>query len=304
MPGGSANRGGAACRATPVHGESGPQPAAERGSQPEIDEPPSTGEGSNSPGPSRERFPDCRPTRPMSWLEPLIDPLSVIGGIGRSTKLIVATTLIGAAIGVAIALSTPKKYEAFAELLIDPRDLKLTRPRPHPDRPAERRHAGDRREPGPHADVGHRAQQGRREAEAHRGQRVQRPATGRHRQYLLQPARACCRAATGRRRRGDRRHALAVGNLAESLHVERGGKTFVVSIGAMTEEPEKSALIANTLIEVFFKAYGELQSRHGRPRHRRIAGASSTSCAPASIRPSARSRSTAPSTISSMRRAS
>ena len=59
---------------------------------------------------------------------------------------------------------------------------------------------------------------------------------------------------------GDRRHALAVGNLAESLHVERGGKTFVVSIGAMTEEPEKSALIATTLIEVFIKAYGELMS--------------------------------------------
>ena len=57
---------------------------------------------------------------------PLIDPLSVIGGIGRSKKLIAATTLIGAAIGVVIALSTPKKYEAFAELLIDPRDLKLT----------------------------------------------------------------------------------------------------------------------------------------------------------------------------------
>ena len=57
---------------------------------------------------------------------PLIDPVSVIGGIGRSKKLIAATTLIGAAIGVAIALSTPKKYEAFAELLIDPRDLKLT----------------------------------------------------------------------------------------------------------------------------------------------------------------------------------
>ena len=34
--------------------------------------------------------------------------------------------MIGALIGVAVALSTPKKYEAFAELLIDPRDLKLS----------------------------------------------------------------------------------------------------------------------------------------------------------------------------------
>ena len=33
-----------------------------------------------------------------------------------------------------------------------------------------------------------------------------------------------------------------------------------MSIGATTEEPEKSALIANTLIEVFFQAYGELLS--------------------------------------------
>ena len=41
--------------------------------------------------------------------------------------------------------------------------------------------------------------------------------------------------------------ALAVGNLAESLHVERGGKTFIVTVGAKTEEPEKSALIANTV---------------------------------------------------------
>ena len=58
----------------------------------------------------------------------------------------------------------------------------------------------------------------------------------------------------------------------KACHVERGGKTFVVSIGAITEEPEKSALIANTLIEVFFKAYGELHVQDGRPRHRRIAG--------------------------------
>ena len=85
-------------------------------SEPEVDEP-DIGERdyqstAGSPGDPRWR--------------PLIDPVSVIGGIGRSKKLIAATTLIGALIGIAIALSTPKKYEAFAELLIDPRDLKLS----------------------------------------------------------------------------------------------------------------------------------------------------------------------------------
>ena len=34
----------------------------------------------------------------------------------------------------------------------------------------------------------------------------------------------------------------------------------MVTIGATTEDAEKSALIANTLIEVFFQAYGDLQS--------------------------------------------
>ena len=57
-----------------------------------------------------------------------------------------------------------------------------------------------------------------------------------------------------------RRRALAVGNLAESLSVERGGKTFVVSIGATTQNGEKSALIANTMTDVFLQTYGEIQS--------------------------------------------
>ena len=32
---------------------------------------------------------------------------------------------VGAVLGIAIALSTPKKYEAITELIVDPRDLKL-----------------------------------------------------------------------------------------------------------------------------------------------------------------------------------
>ncbi|TIX63149.1 MAG: succinoglycan biosynthesis protein exop, partial [Mesorhizobium sp.] len=57
-----------------------------------------------------------------------------------------------------------------------------------------------------------------------------------------------------------RRRALAVGNLAESLSVERGGKTFVISIGATTQNGEKSALIANTMTDVFLQTFGQIQS--------------------------------------------
>ncbi|TIX78630.1 MAG: succinoglycan biosynthesis protein exop, partial [Mesorhizobium sp.] len=57
-----------------------------------------------------------------------------------------------------------------------------------------------------------------------------------------------------------RRRALAVANLAESLSVERGGKTFVISVSATTQDGEKSALIANTMTDVFLQTFGQIQS--------------------------------------------
>ena len=57
-----------------------------------------------------------------------------------------------------------------------------------------------------------------------------------------------------------RRRALAVGNLAESLSVERGGKTFVITVSATTQNGEKSALIANTMTDVFLQTFGQIQS--------------------------------------------
>ena len=52
--------------------------------------------------------------------------MQVVRAVGKSKALIVTTTILGAALGIAIALSTPKKYEATTELIVDPRDLKLT----------------------------------------------------------------------------------------------------------------------------------------------------------------------------------
>ncbi len=63
-----------------------------------------------------------------------------------------------------------------------------------------------------------------------------------------------------------RRQALAVGNLAESLSVERSGKTFVVSISATTQSAEKSANIANTTRDRLPGGGGQLPVRHGRTR--------------------------------------
>ena len=224
------------------------------------------------PGPAESDFKtaDHSPDE-LGWT-PLIDPLSVIGGIGRSAKLIAATTLIGAAIGVVIALSTPKKYEAFAELLIDPRDLKLTdRDLTQTGLPNDATLAIVENQVRmlTSGTVLNRVVEQLNLTEDSEFNGQQQGGIG----NIFSSLRALLSSGNGPGGdAGDRRHALAVGNLAESLHVERGGKTFVVSIGAMTEEPEKSALIAYYADRGVHQGLWRADVRSCRPRHRRIAG--------------------------------
>jgi succinoglycan biosynthesis transport protein ExoP len=183
----------------------------------------------------------------------------VLSGIGRSKALIFATTMLGALIGVAVALSTPKKYEAVAELLIDPRDLQLL------DR--------NLTEGGLPSDA--------TLAIVENQVRVITSGTvlnkvvdtlklqddpefnGQRSSFGIRSAISWLRSllSSGGSGGDDRRHALAVEGLAEALTVERGGKTFVVVIAAKTEGAQKSALIANTVTEVFLETYGLLQSK-------------------------------------------
>lgn len=190
---------------------------------------------------------------------PLIDPMKVIGGITRSKWLITTTTLVGALLGVAIALSTPKMYQAWTEMIVDPRNLKLT------DR--------DLTDTGLPSDA--------TLAIVENQVRVMTSGSvltkvvdklnladdpefnGKAGSGGFSP-RAFVKSLLGAGEAGGddagRRHTLATEHLAQALTVERGGKTFVISIGAKTREPEKSALIANTMTEVFMQTYGELQA--------------------------------------------
>ncbi len=206
---------------------------------------------------------DNRPseTRPNddAW-KPLIDPWAIADGIWRSRGIIAATTLCGAALGVAIAVSTPKKYESFAEILIDPRNLQIVdrdltgsgglpmeatlavvenqvrilRSGPVLSKVAQTLNLGaDPEFNGTRSSLGLRS--------------------------LLSSVRSLFSSGDGPTN-GERRDALAVENLAKALQVERTGKTFIVMVGAETESAEKSALIANTLIETFVAAAGTFQS--------------------------------------------
>ncbi|WP_246811410.1 GumC family protein [Mesorhizobium sp. AA22] len=184
--------------------------------------------------------------------------MQVVRGIARSKLLIVAMTVLGATLGVAIALSTPKKYEATAELIVDPRDLKLT------DR--------DLTQPVVASDA--------TLAIVENQVRVLTSSTvlnkvvdklnlardpefngqGSEGLGVMTLIRSILSRNDGPGVGEGRRRALAVANLAESLSVERGGKTFVISVSATTQNGEKSALIANTMTDVFLQTFGQIQS--------------------------------------------
>ncbi|TPI68689.1 GumC family protein [Mesorhizobium sp. B2-8-9] len=194
----------------------------------------------------------------QEW-KPLIDPVQVIGGIARSKALILSTTILGAALGIVLALSTPKKYEATTELTIEPGDLKL----------AERDLTQSVGEPDA--------------ALAVVETRIKMVTSGKVLDEVVKELNLVNDPEFNGQGSGGlgvasflrsmisrddqpagsdeiRRQALAVGNLADSLSVERTGKTFVISISATTRNGEKSAEIANTTRDVFQREIGNYQS--------------------------------------------
>ncbi|MCZ8546472.1 Wzz/FepE/Etk N-terminal domain-containing protein [Mesorhizobium qingshengii] len=194
----------------------------------------------------------------QQW-KPLIDPMQVVRGVARSKLLIITTTILGAGLGVAIALSTPKKYEATTELIIEPGDLKLsdrdlTQSVGQPD--AALAVVETRIKMLTSGNVLNKV--------VDKLNLVNDPefnGQGSGGLGVMSLIRSILSRHDGPGGVDQvRRQALAVGNLAESLSVERTGKTFVISVSATTQNGEKSALIANTTTAVFQQETGQYQS--------------------------------------------
>ncbi len=203
-------------------------------------------EGQNSGGGDTGPYDDPRP---------LVDPIKVINGIARSKRLIAAMTIAGALIGVAVALSTPKHYEAVAEILIDPRNIKLV------DRELV---SSDVSQNTAIAIVENQVRI--MTSGAVTAKVVDRlnldtdpefngSQSGFGLTSLISELRSLLARSDGGSA-GGRQHAIAVQNLLENLEVARSGKTFVVTVGVKTQNPEKSALIANAIVDVFLDYSG------------------------------------------------
>ena len=190
------------------------------------------------------------------YWQPMIDPAKVIAGVMSSKRLIAACTIIGALLGVYVAVSTPKKYESSAEVLVDPRNLNITA--------QSLTDAGLSTE----ATLAIVENQTRVITSANALNKVvdqlhlandpefNGAGTGGIGAFVADLRALLSGSGT---KGGDVKHVLAAQNLADSLDVEREGKTFIVRVTAKTNDPQKSALIANTVVKVFEQTSNQLQ---------------------------------------------
>jgi uncharacterized protein involved in exopolysaccharide biosynthesis len=227
--------------------EPGPKPVA------------SPAEPAIAPVPVRHTPPRKVAIRPLQYQDdewrPLVDPRIVINRIGRSKTLILATTIIGTLLGVGYAMTLPKLYSSTVEVLVDPRDLKivdkeiassqlpvdaslaiaesqlrviqsssvLTKVIDRAGLANDPEFNGDLKERGIVASI----------------------------QDLF--------AADGTPD-PTARETLLLRNLYDHLEVERSTKNFIFNITVKSRDPQKSALIANTVSDVFREEQGNIQS--------------------------------------------
>ncbi|APH74712.1 GumC family protein [Aquibium oceanicum] len=207
-----------------------------------------------------ERAPNSASDGDREW-RPLIDPVKVMNGVWKSRYLIVGAAIAGAVLAALLAISTPKKYTAGSELLVDPRELQIVG--------NEVTGGGGLSTEATLAIVENQVRVltsgsvlstvvdrlGLANDPEFNG--TKESTIGRY----IPDIRKILFSGGDTTDPSIRRKALAVETLAKSMDVQRGGRTFVVEIYVQTESPDKSALIANTLTEVFLDEYGAIQSR-------------------------------------------
>jgi len=82
--------------------------------------------GANIPGQSVESMTQYGNARSATGESPLVNPAVLLGTVWRLRVFIALTTVLGAIVGVMVALATPHEYLAISQFVYDPRQLRLT----------------------------------------------------------------------------------------------------------------------------------------------------------------------------------
>jgi uncharacterized protein involved in exopolysaccharide biosynthesis len=187
--------------------------------------------------------------------KPLVDPRIVINRIGRSKGLIIATTILGTLIGAGYAMTLPKLYSSTVEVLVDPRDLKIVD-----------QEISSSQLPVDASLAIAESQLRVIQSSSVLSKVIERAGLAKDPEFngdlkergLMASVRELF--STDSTPDTTTRETILLRNLYDHLNVERSTKNFIFNITVDSRDPEKSALIANTVADIFREEQGNIQS--------------------------------------------
>lgn len=217
--------------------------------------------------PAAPVMPQPHASRPMDGA--LIDPIAMIGTIWRWRFIIAGLTLVGAILGVLVALSTPHRFTAYSEVLIDPREvqlvgrdlereflaneaalaivdsrLSLVYSRPVLERVIEATNLDQDPEFNGEMDDGIGLMDGIRVIVSLFGGETPDETTSRE----------------------------TLDNLRDAISIDRSTRTFVVNIGVEARSAQKAAMLANEVTLAFVEEQGSISSDKARDANEALTG--------------------------------
>ncbi|MEP2979462.1 MAG: GumC family protein [Lentilitoribacter sp.] len=184
--------------------------------------------------------------------KPLLDLFIIVRHMWAKKWLIIACGILGAALGVFVAISTPHKYYADSRLILDPRDVQVT------DTVNSNNQASSQ---VLLAVVDSQMQVARSTSVLERVVEKLRldqdpEFNGADDAGILSKLKRLLSSSS----QSDDPFENAVTYLRDNMGLARDPETFLVYIGANTNNAEKSALVANTIVEEYLVEYKQQQS--------------------------------------------
>lgn len=207
--------------------------------------------GMSAPDEVMDKTPQFVDETSSEW-RPLINPRYILDAIRRFKAPILALGMLGAMAGVMVALTTPKFYYASAEVSVDPRGLKVIDNGVNPDTFVSETFAI----------VDSQVRVMTSPAVLERVAKELNLASDVEFNGSLKEG--WLESVTGilsRRDASNDATRSATEYLVDHVFVERGAKTYVIMVTAASEDPEKAALIANKLVEVYISEQRMQQSK-------------------------------------------
>ncbi|WP_185984843.1 GumC family protein [Aureimonas mangrovi] len=180
----------------------------------------------------------------------LVDPAYVAGRVWRGRWFIILLSILGAALGVFIALATPNVYRAATQLIIDPRGLNLVQ---NEVTQTPLGLASDAALALIQSQIAVATSYGVLEQVVDRANLTQDPefngtAEGPFDRYI--PALPFFEDETPEAGIEDRR-LVTLSNLSRAVGAERSANSFVINVSVESRDPQKAADLANLVSEVF-----------------------------------------------------